>query len=127
MITSFRLALRGTGPLVRTKPKDVAAAGVENIPRTAGIKDGLPVLEDGRVLDVKNVIWSTGYCPGFSWIELPVFGEDEEPLHERGVVSSEPGLYFVGLHFLTSLSSGQVNGIRRDANYVVQAIAARAH
>ena len=62
----------GGDPLIRTKPKDFVAAGVERVPRTTDVRDGLPVLEDGRVLDVANVIWCTGYHPGFSWIDLPV-------------------------------------------------------
>ena len=35
-----------------------------------------------------NVIWCTGFVEEFSWIELPIFGEDGRPLHERGVVGS---------------------------------------
>jgi hypothetical protein len=58
-------------------------------------------LEDGRVLDVVNVIWCTGFHPGFSWIDLPVLGKDGEPNHDRGIVANELGLYFVGLHFST--------------------------
>jgi putative flavoprotein involved in K+ transport len=113
-------------PLVRTKPNDLAAAGVQRVPRTVGVRDGLPVLEDGRVLEVANVIWCTGFDPGFAWIDLPVFG-DEGPRHERGVVAAEPGLYFVGLHFLYAASSSMIHGVARDAQYVVQAIQARRH
>lgn len=112
------------GPLIRVKPRDLAAAGIERVPRTVGVRDGLPVLEDDRVLDVTNVIWCTGFHPGFSWIDLPVLRE-EEPMHERGVVASEPGLYFVGLHFLYALSSSMIHGVSRDAEHVVQAIASR--
>ncbi len=108
-------------PLLRVKPKDLVAAGVERVPRTVDVQDGLPVLEDGRVLDVANIIWCTGFHPNFSWIDLPVLGE-EEPLHERGVVAREPGLYFVGLHFLYAASSGQIHGVGRDAERVVQHI-----
>ena len=71
-------------PLVRVKPKDLAAAGVERVPRTAGVRDGLPVLEDGRVLDVANVIWCTGFRPDFSWIDLPVFDDDGAPCTTAG-------------------------------------------
>lgn len=108
-------------PLVRTKPKDLSAAGIQRVPRLVGARDGRPLLEDGRVLDVANVIWCTGFHPGFSWIDLPVFGE-WEPLHERGVVTSEPGLYFVGLNFLFAASSSMIHGVGRDAQYVAQAI-----
>jgi len=108
-------------PLIRVKAKDLAAAGIERVPRTVGVRDGLPLLEDGRILDVGNVIWCTGFHPGFTWIDLPVLGADE-PLHERGVVAKEPGLYFVGLAFLYSASSTMIHGIERDAKHVVQTI-----
>jgi putative flavoprotein involved in K+ transport len=82
-------------PLVRVKPKDIAAAGIERVPRVVGVRAGLPVLEDEGVLEVENVIWCTGFRPDFSWIDLPVFGQEEEPkepTHERGIVRREPGL-----------------------------------
>jgi putative flavoprotein involved in K+ transport len=112
----------GGMPLVRVKPKDLAAAGVERVPRTVGGRGGLPLLEDDRVLDVANVIWCTGFEPSFSWIELPVF-EDGEPMHRRGVVSTEPGLYFVGLDFLYAASSSMIQGVGRDAAYIADRIA----
>jgi putative flavoprotein involved in K+ transport len=113
-------------PLVRTKPKDIAAAGIERVPRVIGVQGGLPVLEDKRVLEVANVIWCTGFEAGLSWIEIPVLGE-QEPMHERGVVASEPGLYFVGLAFLYAASSSQIQGVGRDAAYIADRIAARAN
>src|SRR5204863_1980005 len=61
------------GPLIRTRPRELAAAGVERVPRVSGARTGKPFLEDGRVLDPANVIWCTGFHPGFSWIDLPVF------------------------------------------------------
>lgn len=121
--------LQGTGILVRVKPKDITAARIERVPRTVGVKDGLPQLEDQRVLDdISNVIWCSGFRPDFSWIDLPIFGREEEPkepLHRRGVVASEPGLYFVGLFFLYALSSSLLRGVGRDAARVVEAIARR--
>jgi len=112
------------GPLIRVKPKDLRAMGVERAPRTVGARDGKPVLEDGRVLDVANVIWCTGYHPGFSWIDLPVHGE-HEPRHRSGVVPDQPGLYFVGLHFLHAMSSEMIHGVGRDAQRIVAHLAAR--
>jgi putative flavoprotein involved in K+ transport len=114
------------GPLIRVKPADLAAAGVRRVARTVGVRDGRPLLEDGRIPDVANVIWCTGFRPGMSWIDLPVFGERGEPLHERGVAVGQPGLYFVGLHFLYALSSTMIHGVGRDAERVAGAVAARA-
>jgi putative flavoprotein involved in K+ transport len=112
--------------LVRVKPKQILEAGVERVPKTVGVRDGSPVLEDGRVLDVANVVWCTGFRHDLSWIDLPIFGEDGELLHERGVVTTEPGLYFVGLYFQYSAASDVIPGVGRDAKYVVKRLAARA-
>ena len=109
-------------PLIRVKPKDIADANIQRLPRTVGVRNGQPLLEDGRVLDVANVIWCTGFRPNFSWIDLPIFDEGE-PIHERGVVSSVPGLYFVGLNFLFAVSSGQIQGVGRDAKYIARQLA----
>lgn len=111
-------------PLIRTKPRDLAAFGVERVPRVTGVQGGLPQLEDGRSVDVANVVWCTGFHPGFSWIDLPVLGP-QEPLHRRGIVDSEPGLYFIGLKFLYSVSSEQIQGVGRDADHIAGNIAAR--
>jgi putative flavoprotein involved in K+ transport len=120
-----RLLAHGA-PLVRVRPRDLAAAGVGRVPRVVGVRDGRPLLADQRVLEVANVIWCTGFGPDFSWIDLPVFGDDpREPRHRRGVVADQPGLYFVGLSFLYAMSSGFLPGVDRDAEHVVQAITAR--
>ena len=111
--------------LIRTKPADLAAAGVHRVPRVAGVHEGRPRLEDGRVLDVANVIWCTGFEAGSSWIDLPGFDVSGEPVHRRGVVPGEPGLYFVGLHFLYAFSSSMIHGVGRDAAHVVDTIALR--
>jgi putative flavoprotein involved in K+ transport len=111
--------------LVRVKPKWLLEAGVERVGKTLDVRDGKPVLEDGRVLDVTNVIWCTGFRHDLSWIELPVFGEDGELHHERGVVPGHPGLYFVGLPFQYAVSSDVLPGVGRDAGYVVKHLASR--
>lgn len=114
-------------PLARVRPADLQAAGVERVyERTVGVQDGLPLLDDGRALDVANVIWCTGFRSDYSWINLPVFGDDGEPMHERGVVETVPGLYFVGLFFQSAVASALVGGVGRDAKYIVETIAARS-
>lgn len=114
----------GGAPLLRYRKKDLLAAGVERVVgRTAGVEDGLPVLDDGRVLDVQNVIWCTGFRRDFSWIDVPFeMGEDAYPVQYRGVVASSPGLYFVGLLFLHSFTSMLIRGTGRDAERVAQHI-----
>jgi putative flavoprotein involved in K+ transport len=106
------------------KSEDLATAGVERVPKTVGVSDGLPILEDGRILDVANVIWCTGFRQDFSWIDVPVFDEDSEPMHHRGIASEE-GLYFVGLDFLHSFRSENVGGVGADARYIAKHIDSR--
>jgi len=113
-------------PLIRIKPKDLSDARIERVPRVVGVRNGLPLLEDNRTINAKNLIWCTGYDPGFSWIDLPVFDDSGDPVHERGVVGSAPGLYFIGLQFLYSMTSATVNGVGRDAAHIVKTIASLA-
>jgi putative flavoprotein involved in K+ transport len=103
------------GPRIRVKAADIAAARVEWVPRVTGVRNGLPLLEDGRTLDVKNVIWCNGFSAGFDWIDLPVFDDHGYPKHESGIVPDQPGLYFLGLPFLHSMSSSMIHGVGRDA------------
>ena len=118
--------LHGGGPLVRTKPYQLANAGIERVPRVSSVSGGKPVLADGRALDVANIVWATGFHPGFSWIDLPIFGADGLPDHDAGEVAREPGLFFVGLHFLYSMSSEMIHGVGRDADRIAARVAVRA-
>ena len=115
--------LENGAPRIRVKSDDLAA-GVERVPRTVGVRDGLPLLEDGRVLDVENVIWCTGFRHDFGWIDAPVFDEANEPVHEGGV-GAAPGLYFLGLDFQYSFASENVGGVRYDAKRIARDIASR--
>ena len=110
-------------PLARVRRKDLSRAGIERVPRVTGVRDGLPMTADGGVLDVATVIWCTGFVPDFHWIDLPVFDADGSLRHTRGVVRSEPGLYFIGLFFLSAASSSLIGGVRRDAQHIARHIA----
>jgi putative flavoprotein involved in K+ transport len=109
-------------PLGRVRQKDFAPAGIERVPRMTGVVNGCPVLEGGKVLEVSNVIWCTGYAPSYDWIDLSLPTRNGLPIHDRGIVESCPGLYFVGLLFLYSLSSALVGGVGRDAEHIVKHI-----
>jgi putative flavoprotein involved in K+ transport len=115
--------ITGGMPLIRTRGRDLAVAGVTRAPRMEGVRDGYPLLADGTVRRVSGVVWCTGFDMGHSWIDLPVFDTHGEPGQERGVVPGEPGLYFVGPHFLYSASSTMIHGIGRDAQHVAKRIA----
>jgi putative flavoprotein involved in K+ transport len=119
--------LTETSPLERVHPGDLAAAGVERVPRTVAVHGGAPMVEGGRVIDVSNVIWCTGFRPGLGWVELPILDDDGRPMHQRGVVTTEPGLYLVGRHFLYSMTSALLGGVGEDADYIARHIAASQH
>ena len=111
-------------PLGRVRRKDFAAAGIERVPRMAGVKNSYPVLEDGRVLEVSNVIWCTGFTVNYDWMDLSLPSHYGIPVHDRGIVDSCPGLYLMGLLFLYSLSSSLLGGVGRDAEHIVDHIVA---
>ncbi len=109
-------------PLGRVRQKDFAAAGIERVPRVTGVRRGYPLLADGRVLEVSNVVWCTGFTPGFDWIDLSLPSRNGIPCHNRGIVESCPGLYYIGLLFLYSLGSALLGGVGRDAEHIVNHI-----
>lgn len=108
-------------PLVGVSETDLARACVERTGRVTAVRDGLPVA-DGVTMDVKTIIWCTGFAPDFSWIRLPLPLEEGTPQTRRGVVPGLPGLYFVGLRFLHSITSALIGGVGADAAYVAEQI-----
>jgi putative flavoprotein involved in K+ transport len=116
----------GAAPLLRIRSGDLARAGVERYDsKVTGVQDGKPVLDDGRTLDVANVIWCTGFRPDYGWIAVPDFvGDDGWPKGVRGAATA-PGLYFLGIPFTFGFTSMLVAGAGRDAKHVVDRIAGR--
>ncbi len=113
----------GGGPLIRIRSGDLARAGVERYDsRVVGVENGKPVLDDGRTLDVANIVWCTGFRPDYGWIAVPDFvGDDGWPKGVRGAATA-PGLYFLGIPFTYGFTSMLVAGAGRDAGYVVDRI-----
>ena len=119
------------GPMLRVKREDLVARGVERVhDRVTGVRNGRPVLGggegDGRVMDVANVVWCTGFRQVFDWIKLPVIADDGWPVEMRGVADGAPGLFFCGLCFQFAFSSMTLPGVGRDAEYVAKRIVARS-
>lgn len=71
---------------------------------------------------VRSIIWATGYKLDFSWLDVGAFLEDGRPAHQRGV-SSEPGVYFLGLPWLSRRGSSFIWGVWHDAKYIADQIA----
>jgi FtsP/CotA-like multicopper oxidase with cupredoxin domain/cation diffusion facilitator CzcD-associated flavoprotein CzcO len=116
-----KLGMRDT--LIGSSPRELKRRyGVELKPRLVGV-DGRKVrFEDGSELDVDGVIWATGYRADYSWIKLPVFGEDGRLLHQRGV-TNVPGLLFLGLTWQHTRGSALIGFVKDDAEFISKKIA----
>jgi putative flavoprotein involved in K+ transport len=102
-------------------PEDPAARAV--------LSDPLCLVEPLRRLDLRShgtgaVIWATGYGTDFGWIDVPVLNPSGEPMHVGGI-TDVPGLYFLGLQWLSKMSSSFLSGVGDDAAVLADHIAAR--
>lgn len=73
---------------------------------------------------ITGIIWATGYAQDFGWVKLDAFDEKGRPVHERGV-SIVPGLYFLGLPWLSRRASSFIWGVWHDADFLAGHIAER--
>ena len=73
---------------------------------------------------ISAIIWATGYAVDFGWIDIPVFDERGEPLHRKGV-TDVPGLYFLGLQWLSRMNSSFLSGVGDDAAFLAGQISMR--
>lgn len=71
---------------------------------------------------IKTIIWATGFAVDFSWLKVTALDENGSPQHQRGV-STEPGVYFVGLPWLSRRGSSFIWGVWHDAKYIADHIA----
>ncbi len=84
-----------------------------------------PILElDLHAAGITTIIWATGFVQDFGWLDVNAFDEDGKPKHHRGV-SSEPGIYFLGLPWLSMRGSSFIWGVWEDAKYLAEHIASR--
>lgn len=112
----------------------VAAKGLDLPPEPEArrvIADPDSMLHPLRSLDlaaagITSIIWATGYGLDFGWVKLDVFDDKGRPRHRRGV-SEVPGLYFLGLAWLSRRASPFIWGVWHDAAYLAQHIAGTAH
>ena len=75
--------------------------------------------------EVASVVWCTGFCSDFSWVQAGAYDVNGYPHHVRGVVSEVPGLDFLGLRFLYRMNSSLLGGDGAAAAYVADHIASR--
>jgi putative flavoprotein involved in K+ transport len=104
----------------------IEAAGIDAPPDDREPIDWVPAVvpEQVDLVDegISSVIWATGYHLDFSWIDAPVFGERDYPIHQRGI-TDVPGLYFIGLAALHTVGSSLFWGVGRDAEFLASHIA----
>jgi putative flavoprotein involved in K+ transport len=73
---------------------------------------------------INTIIWATGYSFDFSWIKFPIVDEYGYPIQQRGI-TSQPGLYFLGLNWMHQRKSGLFLGVGEDAAHVAGHLAGR--
>ncbi|MDN0077643.1 NAD(P)/FAD-dependent oxidoreductase [Crenobacter sp. SG2303] len=82
-----------------------------------------PILElDLAEAGITSIVWATGFAVDYSWLKVNAFDEKGKPRHQRGV-STEPGVYFVGLPWLSRRGSSFIWGVWHDAKYIADHIA----
>jgi putative flavoprotein involved in K+ transport len=128
----------GSGDAVYATFLDLVDAHLErhglNMPQDPAARAVLPdppcVVEPIRRLDIRAddigaVISATGYGVDFGWIDIPVLDKRGEPVHRAGITDI-PGLYFLGLQWLSKMSSSFLSGVGDDAADLAEHIAARS-
>jgi putative flavoprotein involved in K+ transport len=112
--------------LIGSSPRELRRRhGVTLAPRAVDASGRIVRFEGGGELGVDSVIWATGYRPEYSWIDLPVLGDDGRLRHRRGV-TEVPGLYFLGLTWQHTRGSALLGWVREDAEHIAGRIAASA-
>ena len=100
-------------------PEEPEARRIE--PDPACVTDPVRKLDPARA-GITSIVWATGYGLDFSWLNVDAFDEKGRPKHQRGV-SAEPGIYFLGLPWLSRRGSSFIWGVWHDARYLADHIA----
>ena len=119
-----RLEHRDT--LIGSSPRELRRRyGVPMKPRAVSAAGRAVTFADESTLDVDAVIWATGYRPDYSWIDLPILGDDGRLRHHRGVTEIS-GIYFLGLTWQYTRGSALLGWVKEDANFIAEQVARRA-
>ncbi len=109
--------------LIGSSPRSARRHGIELHGRAVGAAGSTVSFADGADLDVRCVIWATGFRVDHSWIDVPVFDGNGRAAHERGVTTS-PGLYFLGQQWQHTRGSALLGWVEDDAAYIAEKVAA---
>ena len=84
-----------------------------------------PILRlDLREAGITTIIWATGFAFDFGWLQVGALDARGAPMHRRGI-TEVPGLYVVGLPFLSRRTSSFIFGVEQDAARLAEHITAR--
>ena len=116
--------LKDRDTLIGSSPRELERRyGVELKPRAIRASRRTVIFEDGGEVEVDALIWSTGYRPDYSWIDLPIFDSSRRLRHGRGV-TDVPGLYFLGLTWQYTRGSALIGWVKDDAQFIAERSAA---
>ncbi|KKO54346.1 flavin-containing monooxygenase [Paenibacillus sp. DMB20] len=117
---------RAGDPIFGYELKQAVRCGKVILKRSAvGFGSGGVRFEDGSELDVRNIVWATGFDSGYEWLHVKeALDHHGRVLHNRGM-SPVKGLYYVGLPWQTHRGSALLAGVGRDAREIVNAIIER--
>ena len=114
--------LEGRDTLIGSNPRTLRKRhGVRLHPRAVEASGRAVRFSDGSELEVRAVIWATGFRPDHSWIDAPIFDDRHRVVHRRGVTDA-PGLYFLGLTWQYTRGSALIGWVAEDAAYLAEAI-----
>jgi putative flavoprotein involved in K+ transport len=109
--------------LIGYRPSTLERLGIAFHPRALDANGATVTFSDDTKLDVRSVIWATGFRLDHSWIDVPVFDGAGRVVHQRGVTQS-PGLYFIGLPWMHTRGSALLGFVKDDAEYLARQIGA---
>ena len=120
--TGRRLAGRDT--LIGSSPRALRRRyGVKLHARAVEAVGARVIFSDDTNINVRSVIWATGFGVDHSWIDVPVLDQEGRLEHQRGVTRS-PGLYVLGMTWQHTRGSALLGWVKDDAEYLAQQIAA---
>jgi putative flavoprotein involved in K+ transport len=71
---------------------------------------------------ITSIVWAVGFAFDYGWLQVDALDENGRPRHQRGV-STEPGIYFLGLPWQSRRGSSFIWGVWHDAKYLADQIA----
>jgi len=111
--------------LIGSSPRSARRQGIQMRARATAADGATVTFADGTELTVDAVVWATGFRLDHSLVDLPVFDDSGQVVHERGV-TDVPGLYFLGLPWQHTRGSALLGWVKDDAQYIAERIDALA-